>query len=226
MSSQGACEQCPCQNNRWRWFRRFLLVFPQGGGRRGFARLCLQSVAFSHATRLQELGAAFPISVKVNSADFQRGGFDKDDAFKLATMLEDAGIDLIEVSGGTYEAMAMIGDLKLQKASTQAREAYFIEFAARLRSTMTQVPVMCTGGWRTRDAMLRALKKGEVDIIGLGRPLIEHDLPMKLMLNKVTGSYRNADRLTGGVSFHWCPIQFDRFEKGLPPDLDLTPWLT
>jgi 2,4-dienoyl-CoA reductase-like NADH-dependent reductase (Old Yellow Enzyme family) len=55
------------------------------------------------------VGPKFPIGIKMNSADFQRGGFAEEDSVTVAQALEAEGIDLIEISGGTYEASAMTG---------------------------------------------------------------------------------------------------------------------
>ncbi|WP_375542243.1 alpha/beta fold hydrolase [Paraburkholderia sp. CNPSo 3274] len=82
--------------------------------------------------------------------------------------LVEAGIDLIEVSGGTYEAPAMSGAFqKPGKASTAAREAYFLEFAEEVRKRI-QVPLMVTGGFRTADGMNAALRSGSLDVVGEG----------------------------------------------------------
>nr|WP_230925140.1 hypothetical protein [Pseudomonas wenzhouensis] len=93
----------------------------------------------------RQVGADFPVAIKLNSADFQRGGFTEDESLATIEALVEAGIDLIEISGGTYEAPAMSGTLPEQKkASSLAREAYFLEFAKKVRTTV-QVPLMLTG---------------------------------------------------------------------------------
>lgn len=74
----------------------------------------------------------FIISVKLNSADFQRGGISEEDVISVFKAVDEAGIDLIEISGGTYEAPAMAGaKADKRKASTIAREAYFLDFAEK-----------------------------------------------------------------------------------------------
>ena len=74
----------------------------------------------------KKCGADFPLGIKINSADFQRGAFTEEESMEVIQMLDEAGMDLIEVSGGTYERAAMVG--AVQKESTKKREAYFIEF--------------------------------------------------------------------------------------------------
>ena len=124
----------------------------------------------------EECAKPFAVTVKLNSADFQRGGFDEKDSVRVAAMLEEAGCDLIEVSGGNYEQPQMIGfqrkdPLGAKRESTRRREAYFLDFVPMLREAAT-VPVMVTGGFRSVDAMIDARVDDGVDVIGLGRPLV------------------------------------------------------
>lgn len=190
-----------------------------GGSLENRARISLEIV---RRTR-EAVGNDYPIGVKINSADFQRGGFEEGEAFDFVKMLEGAGVDLIEVSGGTYEKLAMTDgqDGRVEKQSTNEREAYFLEFSKRLVQ-QTNVPVMCTGGWRSRDAMLTALQNKETHLIGIGRPAIEPDLPKKLVSGEATGALITLN-LEGVENFAWCQIQFDRIAMGLPPDANLQP---
>ncbi len=144
-----------------------------GGSLENRARMLLFAV---NSVRAQ-VGPDFPISVKLNSADFQRGGFAFEDSLAVARWLQDAGVDLIEISGGSYEQPKMMDMAGMEEAeaqnvptSTLQREAYFIDFAKAMRAEIT-VPLMVTGGFRTRSAMEQALKQGAADVIGLGRPL-------------------------------------------------------
>ncbi len=142
-----------------------------GGSLENRARALLEIVRRSRAA----VGPGFPISVKLNSADFQKGGLTEADSLQVIEWLEAEGIDLLEVSGGSYESFAMIGRdetgaIKPKAASTIAREAYFLEFAARLQP-LVNVPLMVTGGFRTRQGMQQALDSDEMDVVGLARPL-------------------------------------------------------
>ena len=85
----------------------------------------------------------FSVSVKLNSADFQRGGFEPSDAQAVINLLSDLNIDFVELSGGSYEAPAMQG--KTADERTLAREAYFLEFAKTI-SEQSSIPIMTTGG--------------------------------------------------------------------------------
>jgi len=124
------------------------------------------------------VGASFPIGIKLNSADFQRGGFTEEESLATIQALVAAGIDLVEISGGTYEAPAMTG---VMKATSRAREAYFLEFAEKVRATV-QVPLVVTGGFRSLAGMSTAITSGAVDLVGIARSLaIEPDLPARLL---------------------------------------------
>lgn len=133
-------------------------------------------------------GPDFPISVKMNSADFQKGGFDSDECLHVVRWLHEAGVDLLEISGGNYEQLQMLGsgegegtDGSVVRESTRKREAYFLEFAQKIRP-VCDIPLMITGGFRSRAAMTAALESGGLDVVGLGRPLcVDQDLPRKLL---------------------------------------------
>ena len=138
----------------------------------------------------EEVGVDFPISVKMNSADFQKGGFAADDSIIVAKMLENAGVDIIEISGGTYEQPKLIGvdDLTInperseqRKESTIAREAYFLEYAKDIRKAVS-LPLMVTGGFRTKEGIEDALRSNICQIVGIGRPLCADPYCVKKMI--------------------------------------------
>ncbi len=122
----------------------------------------------------EAVGPEYPISVKLNSADFQRGGFSEEDSLEVVQMLDTEGIDLLEISGGTYEKLAffLMNDEENQlRESTRKREAYFIDFARKVRE-VSKLPLMITGGFRSRKFCEEVLANGEVDLIGMARPFI------------------------------------------------------
>lgn len=144
-----------------------------GGGLENRARALLESV---RAVR-DAVGPSFPVGVKLNSADFQRGGFDFEESLQVAKWLEAESVDLLEISGGTYEQPRLLNVDGIEpvedqsvKASTKAREAYFVDFAQAMRKELT-MPLMVTGGLRRLDAMEDALASGSADVVGIGRPL-------------------------------------------------------
>jgi 2,4-dienoyl-CoA reductase-like NADH-dependent reductase (Old Yellow Enzyme family) len=141
-----------------------------GGGLERRARLLLSVV---RAIR-RVVSPSFPVAVKLNSADFQRGGFDVEDAEKVIAMLEPLGVDLVELSGGSYESPAMAG--RAVDDRTKAREAYFLELAAELAKT-SPLPLMLTGGIRSREAADRVLASG-VELVGMATAMaITPELP-------------------------------------------------
>ena len=86
-----------------------------GGSLENRARFLLESVAAIRAA----VGPAFPVAVKLNSADFQKGGFDFDDSLQVVQWLEAAGVDLIEISGGTYEQPKLLGIEGMEESAAQ-----------------------------------------------------------------------------------------------------------
>ncbi|MFE6860181.1 NADH:flavin oxidoreductase/NADH oxidase family protein [Nocardia sp. NPDC057668] len=133
-----------------------------GGNPENRRRMLLEVVAAVRAA----IGSRAILSVKLNSADFQSGGMESAESLDVALALEQAGIDLLEISGGNYEAPAMTG---VVSDSTREREAYFLRYAEQLRAR-SELRLMLTGGIRTLDFMNEVLARGAVDVIGLGRP--------------------------------------------------------
>jgi 2,4-dienoyl-CoA reductase-like NADH-dependent reductase (Old Yellow Enzyme family) len=155
-----------------------------GGDLANRARALLEVVASVRAA----VGPDFPVAVKLNSADFQKGGFAFEESLQVAQWLQEASIDLIEISGGTYEQPKLLGLAGMEEEekqnvvqSTMMREAYFVDFAIAMREKVS-VPLMVTGGFRLRAAMEQALESGATDLIGLGRPMcVMTDAPNQLM---------------------------------------------
>ncbi len=130
-----------------------------GGSLENRARLLLD---VARAIR-EVVSPSFVLAVKLNSADFQRGGFDAHDAERVIAMLEPLGVDLVELSGGSYESPAMAG--RPADGRTAAREAYFLELAAQLAAT-SPLPLMLTGGIRRRETADAVLASG-VALVGV-----------------------------------------------------------
>lgn len=129
----------------------------------------------------RRVGRDFVVAIKLNSADFQRGGFTEEESLDVIRALSKAGIDHIEVSGGTYEKPAMAGKKFKQKSSTRQREAYFLDFAEKARDAVN-TPLAVTGGFRNPDAMNQAIESGAIDMVGLARLLaIEPEAPHRLL---------------------------------------------
>ncbi|MDH1559862.1 NADH:flavin oxidoreductase/NADH oxidase family protein [Pseudomonas chengduensis] len=143
-----------------------------GGSLENRARILLRTV---EAVRAQ-VAPQFCVAVKLNSADFQRGGFEVGDAEAVVKMLAERAVDLVELSGGSYESPAMQGQTR--DGSTLAREAYFLEFAERI-GQVALMPIMVTGGVRRRAVAERVIERG-VAMVGMATALaIEPGLPAR-----------------------------------------------
>lgn len=173
------------------------------------------------------VGPDFPVGIKLNSADFQRGGFTEEESLDTVRALAQAGIDLIEISGGTYEAPAMTGiqvESAPAKESTRQREAYFLEFAEKARAAVA-TPLAVTGDFRSAAGMAEAITSGAVDMVGMARILaLEPDLPSRLLAGKkpvhqvkpITTSIRAIDKL-GLLEVSWYTGQLKRIGRRQAP---------
>jgi len=193
-----------------------------GGRLENRARLLLAIVAAMRAA----CGPAFPISVKLNSADFQQGGFTHQDCLTVVQWLEAAGVDLLEISGGTYEQPSMMGARakaplaeNAVKESTKRREAYFLDYARSMRA-VAKIPLMVTGGFRSRAGMIEALESGDLDVIGIARPMcVETDLPARLLDGSAEESGRyEATIVPPKAGLAWFCLQLLRIGRGQTPD--------
>jgi len=216
-----------------------------GGALENRARMLMAVVA-----RVRRgVGADFPISVKLNSADFQKGGFAFEDSVVVAGWLRGAGVDLLEISGGSYEQPAMMdiegmepADRPPQRASTVAREAYFVDFARTMRQSVP-IPLMVTGGFRTRAAMNAALENGGADVIGLGRPLcVDTHGPARLLAGGegldrweaklrllppalgLLNRLKMVQALEGFAVTYWYYAQIDALARTGQPNVKLSPF--
>jgi len=212
-----------------------------GGPLENRARFLLETV---RAVR-RAVGPDFPVAVKLNSDDFRKGGFSHAECLQVVEWLNGESLDLLEISGGTYEQPRLIGaegragDAIPVRASTRAREAYFLDYAEAIRA-VARMPLMVTGGFRSRQAMEAALE-GACDMIGLGRPLCwQPDFPRRLLVREVERVERMEDRLRfaergwrspsspftaakvlnafGAQSWYYC--QLFRLADGKPADLE------
>ena len=225
------------RNDRW------------GGSLQNRARFLLDAV---RAVR-EAVGANFPVSVKLNSSDFQKGGFSNEDCLQVVEWLNECGVDLLEISGGNYEQVALWGldgdgdsanneATAIKRESTQKREAYFLEYAKEIRR-VANMPLMVSGGFRSRTAMQQAIESGDCDLIGLGRPLCTHtDFPQQLLDGVIETAPRFEDSVQVGqgvLGLHspydlirtlntmgqqgFYYVQLLRIGRGLEPNTHLKP---
>jgi 2,4-dienoyl-CoA reductase-like NADH-dependent reductase (Old Yellow Enzyme family) len=173
-------------------------------------------------------GDDFPVSVKINSADFRNGGFSEEEAMKVFKTLDEKGIDLIELSGGSYESPVMTG-----KNMKSEKEAYFLDIADRAKKEL-KAPVAVTGGFRTSDAMKEAVASQKTDFIGLARPLaVDPDLPLKVLsgndykssVKPLSTGIKSLDRVAM-LEITWYEYQIGRIGKGKDPKPYENVWIS
>ncbi|WP_077529893.1 NADH:flavin oxidoreductase/NADH oxidase family protein [Vreelandella utahensis] len=183
-----------------------------------------------HDAIREAVGLDFPVGIKLNSADFMKDGFSEEESMDVVRALSEAGIDLIEISGGTYEAPAMTG-FKAKKEN--AREAYFLDYADAVRRH-TDVPLMVTGGFRSATAMQQALDSGATDFIGLARPVaVDPELPRtllsnpqaKLAIKRPSTGFKGLDKALM-LDITYYESQLARHADGKKPKPGLSPWIT
>ena len=133
--------------------------------------------------KLPAESTGFMLGLKVNSVEFQEGGFSAEECRDLCRSLEAEGFDFVELSGGTYQELAF----SHRRESTKKREAFFLEFADTITPVLDSTKVYVTGGFRTAGAMVQALKS--IDGVGLARPVCqEFDFAKNILDRKIKGA--------------------------------------
>lgn len=177
------------------------------------------------------VGTEYPVGIKLNSADFMKDGFSEEESSAVVKELENLGVDLIEVSGGTYESPSMMGHQVAE--STIKREAYFLSYAESLRD-IVKTPLVVTGGFRSSSAMRNAISSGATDMVGLARPLaVIPDIPNRVLadinysmtLPEPTTGKPKLDRMVM-LGLTWFETQIRRIAKGKAPNEKLSAWAT
>ena len=144
---------------------------PYGGSLENRGRIVLEAY---HRVR-DAVGASYPVTIKLNSEDFLEGGLTVAEMLQVASWLEAAGIDAIEVSGGTSWALGQ-GRPNASYARLEHTDLYYRDAARRYKAAI-HVPLMLVGGIRSYDVARQLVAEGITDYISLSRPLIrEPDL--------------------------------------------------
>ena len=194
-----------------------------GGSLENRARILVEIIRAIRA----RVAPGFGVGVKLNSSDFQKGGFDAPDAVAVVRMLNRLPVDLVELSGGSYESPAMHG--RPQQASTRqstvAREAYFVDFARDIVAE-ARMPVMVTGGIRRRATAEAALApergRAGVAMVGLAQALAyAPDLPNRWQAGEAVvevPAIRWKNRaLSGLATMALAKLQLRRLGAGRSP---------
>ena len=178
----------------------------------------------------------FCVSVKLNSADFQTGGFSLTDAIAVVESLNTLDVDLVELSGGSYESPAMQGRVAEKEEgrseSTLRREAYFVDFAREV-ATVATMPIMVTGGILRRSVAESALEKNDagfaVAMLGIARGMaFQPDLPNRwragefdIALPEVNWKNKTFAAL---AVMAVTKVQLNRVAGGKKPKKDVSPF--
>lgn len=168
----------------------------------------------------------FIVAVKINSSDFQKGGFQLEDAIEVIKKIQTLGVDFIEISGGNYEAPAMQGISR--DGSTLAREAYFLDFARQITNKAT-VPIMVTGGISRKQIAESVLESG-ISLVGIATALaLNPNLPLEWKENRESFVRLpipkwKSKTLVGLATMVMVRYQLQRLSQGKKPSLKLIPW--
>ena len=198
-----------------------------GGSLENRARLVINVI---RAVR-DAVGEKFIVAVKLNSSDFQKGGFSHEDSIGTAKLLQHEGIDFLEISGGNFEtpvayqhASKQTDDNKINKP----REAYFLTYARDIKAAIN-IPLMVTGGFRSSQVMNDAIDHNETDLIGIGRPFImDATFAAKLLSGKIDlapameREFPPAESLPRGAVLNWFCHQLTVLAKQGAADLSVS----
>ncbi|GGA25651.1 NADH:flavin oxidoreductase/NADH oxidase family protein [Paenibacillus physcomitrellae] len=181
----------------------------------------------------KQVGGHYPVGLKLNSADFQRGGFTEEESMVVLKQMAEAGVDLIEISGGNYENPKMMGNNV--KRSTKEREAYFLEYAQKARK-LVSTPLVVTGGFRSEAGMTEAISGGDVDMVGMAKPFaLVPDLPNRIYEGRYetvkispiqTGVGWVDKQLSSLLELGWYEYQLARISRAKPPVPGYNVWLS
>ena len=194
-----------------------------GGALENRARLAIEVVRAVRAA----VDPGFIVAIKLNSSDFQKGGFDHTDSVQVAIMLEAEGVDFIEISGGNFEEPTAYQHAS-KRGSTQMREAYFLDYAAATKAALN-IPLMVTGGFRSSGVMNDAIERGKTDLIGMGRPFIaDPGFATKLINGEIAKApaveqdFPPAETLPRGAGLNWFCAQLALAGRTGAPDLSMS----
>ena len=180
----------------------------------------------------KQVGKSFPVGIKLNSADFQKGGFTEDESMEVLQRMSEIGIDLIEISGGNYENPRMMGaDVK---ETTRKREAYFIDYAKKAQKLIS-TPLVVTGGFRSRKGMEEAVANGEIDMVGIARPFaLVPDLANRIFngnyetvqAKSIKTGIKLIDKNASLLEIGWYEQQLARIGKSKSPNPNHNVWIS
>lgn len=199
-----------------------------GGSLENRARFLLEIVAAVRAA----VGPKFPIGARLNIFEFEEGGFTSAECGELAKMLRAASLDLLDLAAiprlpKMSEGAEQRDSEDARRADAATRQPYVVEFAGAVRAA-AGMPVMVTGGFRSAKGMVEALDRGDLDAIGLGRPMVANPEAPKGLLAGETESLLAPEELAPHPLMNalfvlrWNCMQIERLADGLDPDFAMT----
>lgn len=171
----------------------------------------------------EELGPEFPIALKMNSSDFGEEGFTEEESIQVAEHMASIGLDLLEVSGGTYEKSVFEAASDDDEGGT-----LWADYAQKLRSRVS-IPTTLTGGFRAQKAMEGAVAENLTDLVGIARAMVlVPDLPRQVLSGRglatvelpfIKTPFPWLDKQLGSfLVLSWYELQMKRIGKGRQPD--------
>lgn len=110
----------------------------------------------------QTVGSNFPMAVRLGGADYLKGGNTVKGSIVASQVIEEAGADLLDLSGGMCRYMIV----------DEHEPGFFKEMTLPIKKAVS-IPVILTGGIRTREQAESLLEEQAADLIGIGRPLLK-----------------------------------------------------
>lgn len=138
-----------------------------GGSLDNRARMLLETVAAIRG----RVGRDYPLLVKLNCEDFIEGGLTAAESRQVAAWLEAAGVDAVELSGGTLDS-GRLAPVRPGRFAIPEGEAWYREQARALRASGVGLPLLLVGGMRSLETAEAIVASGTADMVSLSRPLI------------------------------------------------------
>ncbi len=123
------------------------------------------------------VGPDFPILFRIACKHHFEGGRTIEETLPMLKMLEDAGVDALDIDSGSYENIeyifppAYLGDACMEDVCEPTRKA-------------VSIPILNSGN-HTPETAVRLIESGNADFVMFGRPLIaDPEIPKKLLKGK------------------------------------------
>ena len=129
-----------------------------GGSRENRMRFLLEVIG----SVKKRIGTDIPLAVRLGGADYLPGGATEEMAAEAGRILEQAGVSLLDISGG----------MCFFTRPGHAEPGYFSSMTEKIKAAVS-VPVLLTGGITRLEDANRLLAEGKADLIGVGRAMLK-----------------------------------------------------